>query len=278
MASSNSNRILVTPSVQAKTNYLYVQEVGTLESVQPHISKRHNLTSYLFLIIIKGSGTLTYKEETYHLTAGVCAFIDCNYHYSHESSPIDQWQLKWVHFDGITASSFYDFFTNSTSSPIFHVQQPNQYIQCIDTIFLQHTEFTLYSELYCHLELTKLITFCTTDQQANNCDDSSINEKLSAIYHELRNNYHKPISLEQLSQQFFISKYYLARIFKKKYGSSIITTLVTIRISHAKELLRFTNISISNISQQCGFQDTSYFIKAFKQKEGITPLSYRKKW
>lgn len=43
-----SDRILVTPSSYARNHYLYVQEVGTLKSLQPHISRREKLESYLF--------------------------------------------------------------------------------------------------------------------------------------------------------------------------------------------------------------------------------------
>ena len=46
MAKSKSNRIIPTPSHYAKEHYLYVQEVGTLQSLEPHISKRQNLNSF----------------------------------------------------------------------------------------------------------------------------------------------------------------------------------------------------------------------------------------
>ena len=54
MAKSSSNRILNTPSSYAKQHYLYVQEVGTLQSIEPHISRRQNLDSYLFFIFLQG--------------------------------------------------------------------------------------------------------------------------------------------------------------------------------------------------------------------------------
>lgn len=277
MATSRSNRIFVTPSKLAKEHYLYVQEVGTLESIKPHISKRQNLTSYLFLIVLNGSGSLIYNGLTYELTSGSCAFIDCRYDYSHESSHKNPWQLKWVHFNSKNASDFYSTYIQSSCHPVFLTQRPKEYIECIDTIYNHHAARNAYTDLHSHLELTRLITYCITEQELSS-NDSSIDEKLTCIYEELYKNYDKNISLEQLSSQYFISKYHLSRAFKKKYGTTIITALVSIRISKAKELLRFSNTPISEISQQCGFQDPSYFVKAFKKSEGVTPLTYRKKW
>ena len=46
MSVSNSSRILATPTSFAKNNFLYVQEVGSLQSVSPHISRRDNLESF----------------------------------------------------------------------------------------------------------------------------------------------------------------------------------------------------------------------------------------
>ena len=65
MAKSTSNRILATPSAYARKHYLFVQEVGTLQSLEPHVSKRQNLNSFLFFIVMDGEGTLFY-ENTKH--------------------------------------------------------------------------------------------------------------------------------------------------------------------------------------------------------------------
>ena len=63
MAKSVSDRVLATPSSYAKSHYLYVQEIGTLTSMEPHISSRENLSSYLFLAVRKGEGYLTYRGK-----------------------------------------------------------------------------------------------------------------------------------------------------------------------------------------------------------------------
>ena len=95
----NARRIIYTPSAFARTNLIHLQEVGELKAQKPHTSNRKNLVSYLFFIIIEGSGTLAYDNVEYHLTPGDCVFIDCGKEYSHCSSK-NLWTLKWAHFYG----------------------------------------------------------------------------------------------------------------------------------------------------------------------------------
>ncbi len=278
MENSRSNRILVTPSATAKDQYLYVQEVGTLESLQPHISRRQNLTSYLFFIVLQGSGTLTYKNQVHALLKGACVYIDCHFDYSHESSSLDPWQLMWVHFDGKMASFYHNQFTEHANTCVFYPSHVNLFLDCLNHIYTLHENFHLFTELHSHLALTQLSTYCITELGAGNNPDSSIDSKLQTIHDYMSLHFASNITLDLLSKEFYISKFYLAREFKRKYGVTIITALLTLRLSHAKSLLRFGDDSIQSISSQCGFQDVGYFIKVFKRAEGLTPHVYRKKW
>ena len=86
MAKSTSDRILATPSLHTRNHYLYVQEAGTLQSLEPHISRRQNLNSFLFLVVLEGEGLLLYDGSRHTISAGDCVWIDCTRPYSHESS------------------------------------------------------------------------------------------------------------------------------------------------------------------------------------------------
>ena len=57
-------------------------------------------------------------------------------------------------------------------------------------------------------------------------------------------HYPNKITLDQLSSKFFINKFYLTRSFKDQFGLPVNSYLIQIRITHAKQLLRFTELSI----------------------------------
>lgn len=278
MAKSSSNRILATPSSYARKHYLYVQEVGTLQSLEPHISKRQNLNSYLFLVVLDGEGTLSYMNETHRITAGDCAWIDCTKPYSHESSAEYPWSLKWVHFNGNEVRSYYDYFLSRENSYLFHPRSILPFTDVLEQLYLcQKTKDSLM-ELTSSKYITDIITLCFTENESLKKGESTIPEKIGQIHEYISENYSSKISLEDLSERFFISKFHLSREFKKIYGTTIGNALTSQRISHAKSMLRFTDDSVDVIAASCGFQDSAYFIKVFKKAENMTPLQYRKKW
>ena len=100
MVNIQSRRLMPTPSNYAREHLHYVQEIGTLTSQSPHISTRNNIHSFLFMIVISGSGFFTYKGHRLEIKKGDCVFIDCEHQYAHESSENDPWTLTWVHFYG----------------------------------------------------------------------------------------------------------------------------------------------------------------------------------
>lgn len=282
-ATSKSKRILSTPSAYAKNHYLYIQEVGSLLSIEPHISSRHNLLSFLFFSVISGKGYLTYEGKRHVLYAGDCVWIDCHKLYSHESSEEEPWSLTWIHFYGKDAKEFYDVFMEQGHSYVFHPLSISPFVECITTLYDTHKHQTFLTELSSHKYVTDIITLCYTESglwksDENGLLENSMRNKLKHIREFIDNHFTEKISLDDLAEHFFISKYHLSREFHKEYGITIGNDITAKKISKAKSLLRFTKNPIENIADLCGFQDSGYFIKVFKNAENMTPLEYRKKW
>ncbi len=275
--STNRTRIIPTVSNYAKEHLLYVQEIGTLTSQSPHISTRNNIYSFLFLVVINGSGHFTYQDNTVLLRAGDCVFIDCHAPYSHESSADDPWTLNWVHFYGNDVDSIYKRYIGNGYSYLFHPDNLGMILDTLSALYSINETVTPITEIVSNKHLTDLVTASFTMNQAIE-ENASISDKLKNVRDYMMNHYGEHITLELLSGLFFISKFHLAREYKKMYGNTLIADLTAIRISQAKSMLRFSNDSIDKISAACGFTDSGYFIKVFGKSEGLTPLTYRKKW
>ena len=89
-------------------------------------------------------------------------------------------------------------------------------------------------------------------------------------------NYNTAIKIEDIAQSLNICTEYFIRSFKKHVGKTPKEYLIQYRINQAISLLLSTDLSISDIAQQCGFTDVSYFSRCFKQFMGQTALSFRK--
>ena len=83
--------------------------------------------------------------------------------------------------------------------------------------------------------------------------------------------------MAKLAEKFHMSYSHFAAIFKEYYGQTCKEMILTVRLQKAEDLLQFTDFDLTYISQETGFCDCSHFIKAFKQKYGVTPRKYRMK-
>lgn len=93
----------------------------------------------------------------------------------------------------------------------------------------------------------------------------------------IKENYNKDITRDDIANHVFLNPDYLSRTFKKATGSSLTEYLTEQRIEKSMLLLSRTNIQISKIADEVGYNNMNYFSKIFKKITGTTPVEYRKK-
>lgn len=113
---------------------------------------------------------------------------------------------------------------------------------------------------------------CAISEQALVQSDST--EKQVCEY--INNNFSCPdINVKIIASTFRITPSYLSAKFKQKYGMSMLEYINQVRINHAKELLRSSDLSIESIYIQCGYISKTTFLRQFKKICGVTPATYR---
>lgn len=274
---NNTCRYIHTPSTFARKNLLHIQEAGHLKSRGRHISSRSHLESYLFFIVLSGSGTVTLEEQVHSLRSGDHVFIDCRKPYAHESSDEDPWELLWVHFYGNAMEGYYEYFVRHQLPSVFHPAS-SSFQPLLEQILKLEQTRAGNRELLENALLHQLATSLLTCRDEAGPQESSTLLKLQEIRHYLDEHYTEKLSLDELANRFYISKYHMSREFKKAFGTTLINYLTSQRITKAKEMLRFTDFQIESIARECGIEDNSYFNKVFQKAEGITAREYRRKW
>lgn len=101
------------------------------------------------------------------------------------------------------------------------------------------------------------------------------NETLARVLQYVHMNYAKPLSFQQICEDYSISPSYLSQLFKKELGINFMNYLYNLRLNYAKELLENTNMRVQEISEKVGFDYYYNFSKLFKREVGITPKQYR---
>lgn len=275
-----SKRIIYTPSKFARSQLIHLQEIGELQAQKPHISQRENLASFLFFIVTSGSGSLIYKNKEYPLHTGDCIFIDCHKAYSHLTSTDDLWSLKWIHFYGPNMTAIYEKYASRGGLPCFHTAREHAYANIYHDIFTLTDSNSTSRDMKIYEKLVSLLTLLMEEShnQTSPVSDKNKKQNLQMIKEYIDTHYQNKITLDQLSSNFFINKFYLTRSFKDQFGLPVNSYLIQTRVTHAKQLLRFSDLSVEKIGQECGMNDANYFSRVFKKTEGIAPGEYRKMW
>ena len=112
--------------------------------------------------------------------------------------------------------------------------------------------------------------------EAETIPSGSGNKSFLNIIKYIHENYTQDISVQSLADQFYMNPCYVSQLFKKETGETFVKYLTGLRMNRAEELLRSTDWPVKRISEECGFNDPFYFIKAFKKFAGQTPSTYRK--
>lgn len=89
------------------------------------------------------------------------------------------------------------------------------------------------------------------------------------------NNLHKKITVTELAQETGLNSSYLSRLFKKETGSTICSYIKKQKIETAKNMLKYSEYSSSQIASFLAFPTQSYFCEVFKKEVGFTPKQYQ---
>ena len=101
-------------------------------------------------------------------------------------------------------------------------------------------------------------------------------ELIGQILDYIAEHYRQPISLSSVAEAFGYEYHYLSRMLNKDYGISFSRMVNEYRIDHALRLLEETELSITEIASESGFQSIRSFNLSFKKYTGETPANYRK--
>ena len=101
----------------------------------------------------------------------------------------------------------------------------------------------------------------------------SSDQVVDAVLHYINEHYSESLTLDQLAEQFFISKYHLLRKFDAQVGTTVHRYILQKRLINAKQLLA-GGVLPNEVCQYCGFGDYANFYRAFKAEYSQTPRQF----
>ncbi|GBF72538.1 DNA-binding response regulator [Paenibacillus sp. 598K] len=100
-------------------------------------------------------------------------------------------------------------------------------------------------------------------------------EIVEAVRRKIERDYQQPISLQWISQHYYINGNYFCKLFKERTGLSLTDYVVKVRMAHARRLIVSTDLQIRSIAEMVGYEDPAYFGLVFRRMFGESPVRVR---
>jgi AraC-like DNA-binding protein len=100
--------------------------------------------------------------------------------------------------------------------------------------------------------------------------------RLTTTLQFLKDNFHEQLKLPEVARKAGFSVPAFSRVFRQATGTSFLAYVRSLRVNHAKRLLRTTSLSIEQVAQASGFQSQHHLIRSFKKVTHQTPGHYRR--
>ena len=252
----------------------YVKGAGGLEN-QDHIERINGYTDYQWIHCVKGVGKLLIDNKEYliHKNTGFLLHPGVPHEYYALEEP---WETHWVTFDGEGVS----FLMNSLGFKSYEVisfSDLKTIDNLINDIYLAAQSKGLIMGYECSAKLySLLIELRRQKMKEEEATGVSKLKQLEPVITFIEKNYSKNPTIEEMAETINASPQYLCRLFNKTFRMRPFVYMTLIRMQKAKELLiQQRDISVKDIAEDTGYNDTSYFCAVFKKQEGVTPSEFR---
>lgn len=262
-----------------RTSDLYLSYCGIQHCPSDHSYGPTTRDEYLLHFIIGGKGFFQINGVEYSLSQNQVFLIPPHIQTYYYADPSYPYYYAWVGFNGSKVPDYLNHTGLSPEHPVCSLNVPAEDFLVLIQKMLAVKELSLPNELERVGFLYEILSLLIFSNQStvpgkaplNYSPETYVEYALQYIEH----NYNR-ITVSDISEYVGINRTYLHSVFKKKLHVSPQEYLISYKLNAAKKLLDETELPISDIAAQAGYNDSLTFSKAFKKCYGCAPREYRK--
>ena len=250
----------------------------------PMFKTWHALNRHMLIYIHAGEGGIVCQEKTYPIKKGVLCFVGMGkFHYTMPDIPEEYDRSKLFIDTGVFENMLRMFpdtgmLRKFSKEAFIFAQVDEEENAIIEQIF---SDMKKYENQECYSSMS-MVAGCIkllmlTDKYSVESAGSASGTMNHAIEY-INNNIFSDINIDEICAAVHMSKYHFCRQFKKHTGMTVMNYILNTRIVLAKHMLTNAKVSVTEVSESCGFSSVSYFSSAFKNSTGLTPREFRKNY
>ncbi|HUH47533.1 MAG TPA: AraC family transcriptional regulator [Arenibacter sp.] len=264
-------------SINPITSSFFITDLGYYPNANYHRRIREKGTNeYIFIYCTEGEGWVRFEDKKSPVLPNQFFMIPKRMKHSYGAHENNPWSIYWMHFDGFLAANLFDRY-QSKNKKIIRASFDSSLINTFDKIF------DIYGSSYIdpQIEYASLLglnfvsCFIFNDLDRNHLVHTDYVNLVDSIIDFMTENLDKPYKSEDIAKNFNYSPSYIFSLFKRKTGYSLIHFFNLKKIQKSCEYIKYTDMTIKEISFKLGYQDPLYYSRIFKKYMGVSPKNYR---
>ena len=238
---------------------------------------------YLFHYVISGEGKLLSNDSnghtnTFNIKSGEGFLIFPGQVNTYIADLKNPWEYTWLEFDGLRVKQALESAGFSMRQPVYKTKSEelrekmkNEILEIVHNS--ESSQFNLIGHLYLFMDYLTGSAANAIKFESSNLRDFYIREAVAYI----ENNFHREISVEDIASVLRLNRSYFGKIFKAATGKTPQSFLMNYRMVKAAEMLKLTQLSVSEIGEAVGYPNQMHFSRAFKKIYSVSPRGWRSK-
>ena len=239
--------------------------------------KAHNHEYYHLLCVRGGLLEFTLDSTSFQLQAGDLVLVPKGHMHSFCNSgtvPADYYELKFT----LLSQSLTQMLTDCN----YFVRSDTFACQLVEHIATEYQQCRTWTDDSATAALSTLVFHLTSENRVTSQDEPNVIDTTGytplaqKVVSFLLAHFAENLTLDDVSAGVDISKNYLCNAFKRSTGVTILDCLNMIRIRKAAELIVYSDLSLTQVAQMCGYVSTSHFNRVFAHYVGLPPGQCRR--
>ncbi len=243
---------------------------GKREKSISHAFGPYDRDAYLFTFVTEGAAEMTAGGHRIPISAGdfYVFFPHCGFSYVTQPDP--PWSILWFSVEGTHVRAFLDAARLTPSDPVFRVRRQMQLTTQLGSLFRFSGRTSPESRFLCLSILYEIFSLVTQERQ-----HSVMDPRVLQALRIMETRFSSSVTVGEIADELHLHRNAFTKLFRREMGVTPMEALQTIRFDHAVRLMRYSELSLSEIASSCGFQDALYFSRAFHRRYGQPPSVYR---
>lgn len=249
-----------------------------------YFMEREGYYNYLLNFTLGGRGTMTYGGREYTLEKGDLLFINCAEKHAFSSAE-GNWEFVYVHVNGLGIRSLYDRFCSAFGN-VRHGYNGRAFCSSLARLQAllsdlpqkrQEDSVHIFLDEMRACDVSEIVYGILMDVARDVAENRSEKPHVLALALDyIQKNFQRSLSLEEIAQKAYLSKYHFERVFSENMGVTVHRYISDLRLNRAMWLLKTTEKPLADIAAEVGYSDAQALTKLFKKNLGATPAAYRK--